>query len=112
MHDIVHSLIFFAARRDSALEPNSIRSLTQPFVLDADFARVLLDGYQEIGRLVDVEWEAMPWIVRSQWCSSVCGAVEKCRASSGCRTYGIGIGEVVDWLDRSAEAFFERLRVS
>ena len=50
VHDIATRLIFFAARRDSALEPNNIWSLTQPFVLDADLARVLLDGYQEIGQ--------------------------------------------------------------
>ena len=51
----------------SPLDPDDIYSLTEPFQVDIERALVLFGGYQEVTRLEDCEWEAVPWIVRSLW---------------------------------------------
>jgi Ser/Thr protein kinase RdoA (MazF antagonist) len=110
--DICDGLIFFAARRDSPLDPDDIVSLTQAFVLDEELARILLDGYQEVAKLVDVEWEAMPLEIRSQWLQFRLRGSRKVPREEKVSYVLHRFSEVIDWLDRDAAGLFERLRVS
>ena len=67
VRDVADGLIFFASRRDHRLEPDDIRSLTQPFHLDRTWGNVLLAGYQSRDRLTEPEWLALPLLMRSRW---------------------------------------------
>ena len=68
VRDVCDALMFFAADRPQPVDPGDIRSLTAPYRLDADQAAVLLEGYATHSPLVECEWEAIPWVLRSQWC--------------------------------------------
>jgi homoserine kinase type II len=111
VHDVAHALIFFAARRDSVLDPDDIYSLTQPFVLDGQWARALTDGYQEVSRITDLEWAAMPLAIRSQWAQFRLRGSRKVPLEQKVPYVLERFFEVIEWLDRAAPDFFERLRV-
>jgi len=65
--DLTDGLMFFASRRDGPVHPEQIRSLTQSMTPDADRCRRLIEGYQSGVGLTDLEWEALPLLIRSRW---------------------------------------------
>jgi len=110
VHDICHALIFFASRRDAPVNPNDIRSLTQPFTLDAELCRVLLGGYQEVSPLVETEWWAMIPVIRSQWLQFRLRGGRKVPTEEKVAYVLDRFFEVLDWLDYSASDLFKGLR--
>lgn len=106
VHDIVDAVAFFASHRRSALDTDDIRSLVQPFRPDAELCHVLLDGYQEISRLQDVEWEALPWMMRSLWIQMRLRGSRKVPIEEKAAFVLDRFDEVIHWLDREAEDFF------
>ena len=68
LRDVCDALMFFASLRHRPVEPDDIYSLTAPYRLDLQRATILLEGYQNTTRLTECEWDAIPWILRSQWC--------------------------------------------
>jgi Ser/Thr protein kinase RdoA (MazF antagonist) len=112
VHDIAHALMFFGGERDSVLDPDDIRSLTQAFRLDETLTRHLLGGYQEISSLTDLEWEAIPLVIRSVWAQVRLRGSRKVPEAERASYVLDRYFEVVDWLDQSAEELFEGLRMS
>jgi Ser/Thr protein kinase RdoA (MazF antagonist) len=108
-HDVVDALAFFASRRGSALDTDDIRSLVQPFRPDAELSRILLGGYEEISRLEDVEWEALPWIIRSLWIQMRLRGSRKVPTEQKAAFVLDRFEEVIGWLDREAADFFASL---
>jgi homoserine kinase type II len=108
-HDVVDALAFFASRRGSALNTDDIRSLVQPFQPDAELSRILLGGYKEISRLQDVEWESLPWILRSLWIQMRLRGSRKVPTEQKAAFVLDRFDEVIDWLDREAADFFASL---
>ena len=108
--DLSDAIMFFASRRKRPFHPDDIRSLTQPMVPDIDRARRLIAGYQSGIRINDLEWSALPLLIRSRWLQMrLRGArkvpeQEKIDFILGC------FFEVTDWLDRDGPAFFNQLR--
>jgi len=102
--------MFFAADRERPIDPDDIRSLTQPFTLDPPRCRHVLDGYQQIASLTGAEWEAMPWLIRSQWLQIRLRGSRKVPPEQKLAFVFDGFFQVVRWLDEQAPAFFERLR--
>jgi Ser/Thr protein kinase RdoA (MazF antagonist) len=112
MRDVVDGLMFFAGRRDSLLDPDDIYSLAQPFVLEPDRSRLLLASYRQISTLTEPEWEAMPWLIRSQWCNVRLRGSRKVPPTAKPSFAVNRFFEVIEWLDRFAPTFFRELRAA
>jgi Ser/Thr protein kinase RdoA (MazF antagonist) len=110
VRDVADGLIFFAAQRRTVLDPCSIRSLTQPFVLAAERCRILLRAYQHADGLTEQEWHALPLLIRSRWIQMRLRGLRKLEPRDGLEFVLDGFFEVIDWLDRESPAFFERLQ--
>jgi Ser/Thr protein kinase RdoA (MazF antagonist) len=108
--DLVDALMFFAANRRHAVNPDDIRSLTQPFALNLEWASWLVGGYQEVGRLTDLEWAALPWLIRSQWLQIRLRGSRKVPQEEKLAFVMDGFCPLIDWLDQEAEEFFGTLR--
>jgi homoserine kinase type II len=108
--DLVDALMFFAASRRDRINPDDIRSLTQPLALNAEWSSLLLRGYQAVSPLSDLEWSALPWLIRSQWLQIRLRGSRKVQPEERMAFVMDGFFAVIDWLDRDAAAFFERLR--
>jgi Ser/Thr protein kinase RdoA (MazF antagonist) len=112
VHDIVHALIFFAAHRNAHLNVDDIESLTQPFVLDSKLSRELLNHYQADTKLQAAEWEAMPWVMRSQWLQYRLRGNRKVPQERKVAFVLNRFFDVIDWLDRDSQQFFARLQMT
>jgi len=112
VRDVSDALMFFASRRDSPLEPNRIQSLTQAFVPDLHRSRRLLQPYTSRRPLVECEWLALPWLVRSRWLQMRLRGCRKVPPQEKVSFVLHRFVEVLDWLDREAEPFFRRLRAA
>lgn len=108
--DLVDALMFFAANRRQPLNPDDIRSLTQPFVPDAERFAWLLSGYQQVSRLTDLEWKALPWLMRSQWLQIRLRGSRKVRPEERMAFVMDRFFEVIAWLEHEAGDFFGVLR--
>ena len=110
VRDLCDALMFFAATRDQHLDPDDIYSLTAPYRVNADWAAILLEGYSNTSPLVDCEWEAIPWILRSLWCQNRLRGSRKVEEREKLAFVLDGFFEQIDWLDRSATEFVAILR--
>lgn len=110
VRDVSDALMFFASRRDAPLEPNRIRSLTQPFTPDPAWCRRLLQSYTSRRPLVEREWQGLPWLVRSRWLQMRLRGSRKVPAEEKVSFVLHQFFDVVAWLDREGPRFFERLR--
>jgi Ser/Thr protein kinase RdoA (MazF antagonist) len=108
--DLVDALMFFAAKRRQAVNPDDIRSLTQPFALNLEWALWLLGGYQQVCQLTDLEWVALPWLMRSQWLQIRLRGSRKVPREEKLVFVLDGFFELIGWLNYEAEAFFDALR--
>ncbi len=108
--DVVDALMFFAASRVKPLNPDDIRSLTQPFALNREWASWMLGGYQQISRLTELEWSALPWLVRSQWLQIRLRGSRKVSAENKLAFVLDDFFDVIEWLDHKATAFFRDLQ--
>ena len=109
LRDLCDALMFFAGIRDQPADPDDIASLVQPYRLDPERPRILLGGYRDVSPLVPEEWEAAPWILRSQWCQIRLRGSRKAPEDRKVRFVLDRFFEVIDWLDHEAGEFFERL---
>ena len=110
--DVSDGLIFFAATRDAALDPDDVRSLTQPFVPDSRRSRLLLEGYQSMSLLSDPEWKALPLLIRSRWLQMRLRGSRKVPEDEKAGYVLDRFWEVIDWLDHEASGFFDDLRTA
>ena len=110
--DLSDGLILFASRRDDPLDPNEIRSLAQPFVPDLAQYRALLRGYQSVTPLTEQEWRALPLLMRSRWIQIRLRGARKIAEDQRIRFVLHRFFEVIDWLDREADALFRTLKNS
>ena len=108
--DVCDGLVCFASERDAPLDPDDIRSLTQPFRPDPDRCGVLLDGYQGLARLNDLEWRALPLLMRSRWIQMRLRGSRKIPDGEKISYVLERFCDVIDWLDRDGPAFFDALR--
>jgi Ser/Thr protein kinase RdoA (MazF antagonist) len=108
--DLVDALMFFAAKRRQAVNPDDIRSLTQPFALNLECALWLLGGYQPVCQLTDLEWVALPWLMRSQWLQIRLRGSRKVPREEKLAFVLDGFFELIGWLNYEAENFFGALR--
>lgn len=67
IRDVSDGLLFFAFRRSTPMDPDDIYSLTQTWTADRDRSRIFLTAYREHEEITEVEWEALPWLLRSRW---------------------------------------------
>ncbi|MEA1951231.1 MAG: phosphotransferase [Planctomycetota bacterium] len=110
VRDVADGLMFFAAKRKTFLDPSDIRSLTQPFVLDSERCRILLQGYQQSSPLAEREWQALPLVIRSRWIQMRLRGCRKVLEDKRIEFVLDGFSEVIQWLDRESSTFFEELR--
>ena len=111
VRDVVDALIFFASRRDQPFEPDSIHSLTQPFVPDFAICLTLLKGYQSVSPpLTEAEWFAMPLLMRSRWIQMRLRGSRKVPPSEQLDFALEGFFTVTDWLDEKGDDFITQLR--
>jgi Ser/Thr protein kinase RdoA (MazF antagonist) len=103
--DVSDALIFFASRRRQSLDPDDIRSLTQPFVPDAERCRLLLAAYP----LTPAELEALPWLIRSRWIQMRLRGSRKVPPAEKKAFILDGFFEVINWLDNHGANFFQSL---
>ncbi len=108
--DVSDALSFFAGRRETPLNGDDIRSLTQPFSLDLERSRTLLRGYQNVNMLIDLEWQALPLLMRSRWLQMRLRGSRKVPDSEKVEFVLDRFFEVIDWLDRRGPRFFDELR--
>jgi len=108
--DIADAMMFFAARRGSTLDPDDIHSLTQPFELDLKRSTILLGAYQQTQSLTNAEWEALPLVIRSRWVQIRLRGSRKVPRQEKVPFVLDRFFELIEWLDRIAPSFLERLR--
>lgn len=108
--DLVDALMFFAANRGQPLNPDDIRSLTQPFGPNSQWSLWLLSSYEQVSPLTEVEWAALPWLMRSQWLQIRLRGSRKVPPEQKMGFVMNEFFEVVNWLDHQADDFFELLR--
>jgi Ser/Thr protein kinase RdoA (MazF antagonist) len=108
--DLVDALMFFAASRREPLNPDDIRSLTQPFVLNPEWCSWLLGGYQQVSKLSELEWSAFPWLIRSQWLQIRLRGSRKVPPEEKLAFVLDDFFPLINWLDHEAADFFGRLR--
>lgn len=109
--DISDGLMFFAARRASPFNTNDINSLTQPFECDFQRSRIFLDGYQQISRLTELEWAALPWLIRSRWIQMRLRGARKIEKEQKVSFVLDRFFETIDWLDKKSTVFFRDLKI-
>ncbi len=110
VRDVSDALMFFASRRQQPLNPDDIRSLTQPFVPDAAYCQRLLAAYQSVSGLTDVEWRALSWLIRSRWLQMRLRGSRKVPPVEKVSFVLHGFFEVINWLDNEGVDFFQCLR--
>jgi len=110
VRDVSDALIFFASRRQQPLNPDDIRSLTQPFVPDAAHCQRLLAAYQTVSGLTDAEWDALPWLIRSRWLQMRLRGSRKVPPAEKVSFVLDSFFEVINWLDNEGSDFFQCLR--
>ena len=108
--DLSDALMFFASTRPAPLEPDRIRSLTQPFVPDLQACRAVVRGYQSACRLTGDEWRALPWLIRSRWIQMRLRGSRKVAPAEKIAFVLGRFFEVPEWLDRNGTRFFDELR--
>jgi hypothetical protein len=59
-----------------------------------------------------LEWEAIPLVIRSQWLQCRLRGSRKTPDEKKVAYVLDRFFEVIDWLDRDAAAFFERVQIS
>ncbi len=109
--DLVDALMFFAATRRDPVNPDDIRSLTRPFVLNRKWSSWLLGAYQQITPLTDLEWTAIPLLLRSQWLQIRLRGSRKVRQDEKLGFVLHRFIEFIGWLDNEAETFFDAVRL-
>jgi len=110
VRDLCDALMFFTGIRDHPVDPDNIRSLTAPYRLDQRRARILLAGYQQILPLTAQEWEAIPWILRSQWCQMRLRGSRKVPDDQKIAYVLDQFIEQLDWLEHAAPAWVTAVR--
>jgi Ser/Thr protein kinase RdoA (MazF antagonist) len=108
--DLVDALMFFGSERLHRVDPEDIRSLTQPFVPKANWSSWLLDGYQQVSPLLDLEWEALPWLMRSQWLQIRLRGSRKVPPGEKLSFVLDRFFDVIAWLEQRAVGFFRGLQ--
>lgn len=111
VRDLIDSMIFFAASRESEVDPDNIWSLTQPFYLDLERCSRLIESYQRNSApLEDREWEALPLLIRSRWIQMRLRGSRKVDHTEKLPFVLDPLPSVISWLDREAPGFFAQLR--
>ena len=108
--DLGDALMFFAARHDPPLDPDDIYSLTGPFEFDLRRSAILMEGYQQVSPLTDVEWEALPLLIRSLWVQNRLRGSRKVPRGDKLHFVLHRFFEIIRWLDEDAPDCFKRLR--
>lgn len=67
VRDLADGLLFFAAERDAPMDAADIYSVTQPFRLTEQRARLFLEAYEGIDALTSEETAALPEFMRARW---------------------------------------------
>jgi Ser/Thr protein kinase RdoA (MazF antagonist) len=109
-YDLTDAVMFFASRRPGVLDPDDIRSLTQPLAPDAARSLPLLAAYHAVCPLAECEWQAFPWLIRSRWIQMRVRGSRKVPQAEKVPFVLQGFFEVIDWLDRQGSQFFAELR--
>jgi len=110
VRDLCDAMMFFGSSRTTALNPDDIRSLTQPFVPEAARCRLLVAGYQSISPLETEEWQAMPLLIRSRWLQIRLRGARKVPPAEKLDFVVNGMDEVLDWLDLRGNEWSRQLR--
>lgn len=110
VRDVIDALAFFASARSEPLDPDRIRSLTQPFIPQLELSCAVLSGYQSMQPLTDDEWRALPFLLHSRWLQIRLRGSRKVPPEEKPAFVLNRFSEVTDWLDRSSRIFFEKLR--
>jgi Ser/Thr protein kinase RdoA (MazF antagonist) len=108
--DLSDAILFFASSRRHRLNPDDIRSLTQPMAPDLGRASRLISGYQTGIVLTDAEWRALPLLMRSRWLQMRLRGTRKIAEPDRVDFVLDGFFDVIGWLGREAPVFFKRLR--
>ena len=114
--DLCDALMFFAGNRDTPLDCDDIYSLAQPCTLDMRRSAILLEGYQSaakdgpLGPLVDLDWQGLPPIMRSQWCQIRLRGSRKIPPKKAVDFATDKFLDMIDWIDNQSSDFFNELR--
>ena len=108
--DLCDALMFFAASRELPLNPGDIQLLTQPYCLQMAPSRLLIDGYQQVSRLTDLDWQGLTLLLRSQWCQIRLRGSRKVPENSQLEFVLSGFMEMIDRLDQWEDSFLQELR--
>ena len=70
----------------------------------------LLDGYQYVTPLTDLEWRALPLLLRSLWIQNRLRGSRKVPREEKASFVLDRFFEVIDWLDQKGASFFAEVR--
>ena len=110
MRDVSDGLMFFAARRPTVMNPDDIYSLVQPFECDFERFLVFLKGYRQISELTEMEWSALPWLMRSRWLQIRLRGTRKVKKEQKVSFVLDRFFDIINWLDEQSADFFRRLQ--
>lgn len=110
VRDVSDAIIYFASRHGDTFDADEIGSMVQPYVPDLARCRVLLRGYQSVSALTDPELRALPLLIRSRWIQERLRGARKVAPQQRIHFVLHRFFEVIDWLDREAIDFLQRLK--
>ena len=110
VRDLCDALMFFAASRRRSLDCNDVRSLTQPYCLQPASCKLLIDGYEQISRLTDLDWQGLLLLLRSQWCQIRLRGSRKVPPPAKLEFVLGGFTEMIKRLDEWDDAWIQSLR--
>jgi homoserine kinase type II len=107
--DVSDAILFFASRHRRPLDPDDIRSLTQPVIPDSRRTAAVLAGYESLSPLTPLERTALPLLMRSRWVQVRLRGCRKVPESERVEFALAGFDEVIDWLNREATRFLDQV---
>jgi Ser/Thr protein kinase RdoA (MazF antagonist) len=110
LRDLCDAVIAFASRRPSGVDPDDIRSLTQPFEPLPQPAADIFAAYHGVSPLVEAEWQALGWLIRSRWIQMRLRGSRKVSDADKLAFVLDGFFDVTGWLDRHSDAWLAALR--
>ena len=102
--DLAEALIFFAGRRTTPIDPDSIWSLVQTWQPDKETASAFLRSYQSVWPLGESECSALPLLMRECWLGVRIRAMRKVPHADRLRILTEGAFVPLEWIEGQGQA--------
>jgi Ser/Thr protein kinase RdoA (MazF antagonist) len=112
VRDICDCMAFFTSTRERDFDVNDIYSLTQAFTFDYNLSVVFLNEYSKVIPLAEIEFAALPLILRSLWLNMRLRGCRKVVDDKKIEFVLDDFWRMLDWIENESPAMINELRAS